>query len=130
MIYSVHNPVTGAFEYWQGPPDIPINNDLPTPRWNQTIATKLGIPASLAARPLPAGSVRAGAGTLPKGMISSGTRGEWVGTKKGQLPSGMGSFSWTWSLGPLWPGALVAAGAGGLVALAGWYWHKNTSRRS
>lgn len=109
MIYSVHNPVSGAFEYFEAAPDVAINDDLPTPRWGKDVKTKLGVPSSLAARPLPPGAQPRGSGSQPKGLMSSGQEGQWVGTKKGSLPSGLGLFE----EGSRWP----AVFAGGAVAI-------------
>jgi len=92
VIYSVHNPFTGKFSYYEAKPDVAINDDLPTPRWGSDVTTKIGVPATLAARPLPSGAVPAGEGDLPVGLISSGEAGQWVGTKKGALPSGLGAI--------------------------------------
>jgi hypothetical protein len=89
LIYSVHNPVSGLFDYYEGGPDTPINDDLPTPRLK---GGPIGIAASEAARPLPPGSRRVGQGVLPVGSVSSGKTGLWRGNKKGSLPSGMGSI--------------------------------------
>ena len=93
MMYSVHNPIAGGFDYFDGPDQVPINDDMPTPKYGPAVETPIGIPATMAARPLPPGSTPMGHGTLPKGSISSGVPGVWVGTKKVELPSGMGAFT-------------------------------------
>lgn len=90
MLYSVHNPVTGAFDYFEAQPDVPINDDLPTPRWGSDVRTRLGVPSSKAARPLPPSARPVGSGALPVGLMSSGQTGLWTGTEKG-IPSGLGT---------------------------------------
>lgn len=116
MIYSVHNPFTGVFDYFEAGPDVPINDDLPTPRWGNDITTKLGVPSSLAGRPLPPGALKVGSGPLPQGLISSGRPGVWRGTQKGELPSGMGSLAAVGTQ-PLTIACLAGAGAS---AAYGW----------
>lgn len=108
MIYSVHNSYTGQFQYFEAAPDVAINDDLPTPRWGSDIKTPIGVPASLAARPLPPGARPVGSGALPVGLISNGEVGMWQGTQKGLLPSGLGSFDNASTFFPL----VLAAGAG------------------
>lgn len=115
MIYSVHDPVSGRFRYFEGGKDVAINDDLPTPRWDSSVRTKIGIPASMAARPLPPGSVQVGEGELPVGMMSSGRPGEWSGTAKGLLPSGLGAFD---SIRPVPVALLLGAGASVLYGAA------------
>ena len=86
MIYSVHNPVTGLFDYFEGGPDTPLNDDLPTP---QLPRNRNGVAASAAGRPLPPGVRSAGSGVLPVGSISSGESGLWTGSGKTGMPSGL-----------------------------------------
>lgn len=93
MLYSVHNPVAGGFDYYQAPDQVPLNDDLPTPQYGASITTAIGVPATEAARPLPQGSVKIGSGQFPKGSMSSGHPGVWFGNKKIDLPSGMGDVS-------------------------------------
>jgi len=108
LIYSVHNAVTGLFDYFEGGPDTPINDDLPTP---QLRAGRLGVAATDAARPLPPGARRVGSGSLPVGSISSGKPGLWKGTSKGTTPSGIaGLGEFALSQGA-WVAAVIAAGA-------------------
>lgn len=116
MIYSVHDPYTGQFKYFEAKPDVAINDDLPTPRWGADVRTKIGIPASMAARPLPPGAKAVGAGALPIGLMSNGLMGSWQGTQKGVLPSGLGAFDGTAS-SALPAALLVGAGAS---AMYGW----------
>jgi len=92
MLYSVHNTVAGGFDYYDGPDQVAINDDLPTPKYSSAIETPIGIPASLAGRPLPPGSRPIGHGDLPKGSMSTGIPGIWTGNKKSSLPSGMGAY--------------------------------------
>lgn len=93
MIYSVHDPYTGQFRYFEAGPEVAINNDLPTPQFDAAIRTKIGVPASEAARPLPSGARQVGTGALPVGSMSSGRAGLWQGTAKGSgIPSGLGAF--------------------------------------
>ena len=122
MIYSVHNPVRGGFDYFEAQPDVPLNDDLPTPRWGSDVKTKLGVPASLAARPLPPGAAPAGQGALPVGLISTGEQGQWVGTKKGALPSGLGEFVAGGGLGTLVFGASAVI----FLAVLGWEMYKGS----
>lgn len=89
MIYSVHNPLTGLFDYHEGGPATPINDDLPTP---QLKGGAIGVAASEAARPVPPGCRKIGQGLLPVGCISSGQQGLWKSTKKTGMPSGMGAL--------------------------------------
>lgn len=92
MKYSVHNPMRGGFDYYEGPDVTPINDDQPTPVFGASIRTKLGIPASLAGRPLPPDAVLRGHGATAHGAVSSGTRGTWgsTATRSGRNPSGIG----------------------------------------
>ena len=114
MIYSVHNPLNGGFIYYEAAPDVPLNDDLPTPRWGGGVRTKIGIAASVAARPLPPGASQVGSGTQPVGLISSGQAGLWTGTSKGGIPSGLGSFSSGGSVLPM----TLSAGAGAAAIYA------------
>lgn len=70
MIYSVHNPYQGGFDYYEAPDKTPINDDHPTPSFRGE--SKLGVAATRAARPLPKEARLVGHGDLPKGSISSG----------------------------------------------------------
>ena len=91
MKYSVHNPMQGGFDYYEGPDVTAINNDQPTPVFDSSIRTKLGIPASLAGRPLPTDAVLKGHGPTAQGSVSSGMRGTWgSSTRGGGIPSGIG----------------------------------------
>lgn len=110
MIYSVHDPVNGGFRYFEGGADVAINDDLPTPRYDASVRTPIGIPASLAARPLPPDARPTGSGALPVGSMSTGQPGLWKGTSKGTVPSGLGAVSLTPS-GLLPIAFLVGAGA-------------------
>ena len=120
MIYSVHNPVSGAFEYFEAPPDVAINDDLPTPRWGRDVKTKLGVPSSMAGRPLPAGAQPRGSGPQPVGLMSSGQQGLWVGTKKGSLPSGLGLFD----AGSRWPVMFAGAAVAVFLGMVAWEFAK------
>ena len=110
MIYSVHDPQSGQFAYFEGGPDVAINDDLPTPRWPSDIRTKLGVPSILASRPLPPDARQTGAGALPVGLLSTGMPGVWQGTQKGSIPSGMGLGSDA-SVGSVVPVLLLGAAA-------------------
>jgi hypothetical protein len=116
MIYSVHDPYTGQFRYFEGGENVAINDDLPTPRWGKSVRTKLGIPASAAGRPLPVAAVPVGQGALPVGLMSTGQQGEWRGTQKGALPSGLGAVDF--SVQGMMPVALLLGA--GASALYGW----------
>jgi hypothetical protein len=93
VIYSVHNPYEGGFDYWEAGDRVPLNDDLPTPRYFAPLATPVGVPASMAGRPLPPDARKVGHGVLPVGSISSGEVGVWKGTKKTGVPSGIGAFA-------------------------------------
>lgn len=110
VIYSVHDPYNGGFAYFEGGPEVAINDDLPTPTYDSSLRTSIGIPASFAARPLPAGVKQIGTGALPVGSMSNGQTGMWRGTAKGKIPSGLGTMDM--SAGKLLPiGLLLASGA-------------------
>lgn len=87
MKFSVHNKFKGGFDYYDAPDTVPVNDDHPAPRL-APLRTKLGIPATRAGRPLPAGARAAGYGQFPIGSVSSGSPGRWGGG--GGLPSGLG----------------------------------------
>jgi len=97
MRYSVHNPILGGFDYYDGPDVTAINNDQPTPVFDSSLRTKLGIPASVAGRPLPPDASLRGHGATAQGAVSSGQRGVWKSTaaRSGVNPSGisLGDFS-------------------------------------
>jgi hypothetical protein len=93
MIYSVHNPYTGVFDYFEAGPDTAINDDLPTPRFSSDITTPVGVPASFAGRPLPPSARQTGSGVLPVGSISNGQQGLWTGSQKSMIPSGLGVWA-------------------------------------
>lgn len=114
MIYSVHNPVTGLFDYFEGGADTPINDDLPTPQLKAT--SSIGIAAISAGRPLPAASRRAGSGALPVGSICSGKPGRWRGTAKGGIPSGLGESFVPWPDRTLKKAGMITLGTLAVVA--------------
>ncbi|MFA4971448.1 MAG: hypothetical protein WC683_02460 [bacterium] len=93
MRYSVHNVMRGGFDYYDGPDVTPINDDQPTPSFDSSIRTPLGIPASLAGRPLPPNASIRGHGATAQGAVSSGKRGSWSTTaaRNGGMPSGIGA---------------------------------------
>lgn len=120
MIYSVHNPVTGLFDYYEGGTDTPINDDLPTP---QLRGLAIGVAASVAGRPLPASSRKVGSGVLPVGSVSSGKPGAWRGTQKTGIPSGLGESFIPWPDREIKQAGMVtlaslAVGAAGCAAVA------------
>ena len=89
MRFSVRNKFKGGFDYYDGPDTVPINDDHPAPRLSSK-RTKVGVPATQAGRPLPAGFRPAGHGQFPIGSISSGQTGKW--SSGGGLPSGLGQM--------------------------------------
>lgn len=105
MIYSCFDQKSGHYRYFEGPEQIPINGDLPVPNYLKGRATKLGVPALEAGRPLPSHAKPVGTGLQARGMIVSCARpGEAFG---GTLSSEAKS-------------SLVIAGALGTAALL-WY---------
>jgi hypothetical protein len=99
MILSVRNKFKGGFDYFQAPDTVPINDDFPAFVANGT-KTRLGIPASVAARPLPPGASRIGHGNIPKGSICSGKTGAWrQGGVASRLVSGLSGFDTTQATG-------------------------------
>lgn len=111
MIFSVHNPYTGAFDYFEGGPETALNDDLPTPELGRS---KVGVAASAAGRPLPPGARKVGSGQLPVGSVSSGKVGLWRSKAKGGVPSGISGFT---STDPTYVKLAAALGAVVLVGL-------------
>jgi hypothetical protein len=103
MIYSVFVPERGEYEYWETSEQRPLNADLPIPDLPPVVGG-IGVPSIEAARALPAGARRVGAGWLPRGMIAR--RAGAFGALLGQ--SDMVAF-----------GLLFAA-----ALAAGWWLHK------
>jgi len=69
MIYSCFDQKSGHYRYFEGPEQIPINGDLPVPNYLKGRATKLGVPALEAGRPLPSQAKAVGQGLQARGMI-------------------------------------------------------------
>jgi hypothetical protein len=87
MKFSVHNKLKGGFDYYEAADTVPVNDDHPSPRL-ASHRTKMGVPATLAGRPLPKGARASGHGQYPVGSVSSGKPGSWLGGSG--LPSGLG----------------------------------------
>lgn len=120
MIYSLHDPINGGFRYYEAPGQVPINDDHPTPVFS--VETPLGIPSTLAGRPMPAQGLRRGVGSEARGSIVSQYASRSSGSpdavaKPGSgIPSGIGGVfegaSRWWAGSPM---SLVTSGLGYLV---------------
>jgi hypothetical protein len=109
MILSVRNKYQGGFDYYRMPDTVPINDDFPV-HASSVAKTRVGIPASLAARTLPNGAVRIGHGQFPKGSICSSRRGNWkYGGFTSKLVSGLSGVETqrTAGIGLILAGAIV-----------------------
>lgn len=71
MIYSCFDQKSGQYRYFQDSLQIPVNGDLPVPNYLKNRATKLGVPALEAGRPLPRDAKMVGRGIAARGMIVS-----------------------------------------------------------
>lgn len=89
MKLSVHNPIRGGFDYYEAPDTVPINDDHATPELSK-FRTKIGVPATLAGRPLPKIARKVGHGDVPVGSVSSGNVGSWSSKLAAAIPSGIG----------------------------------------
>lgn len=69
MIYSCFDQKSGQYRYFQDTHQIPVNGDLPVPNYLKNRATKLGVPALEAGRPLPRDARPVGRGLAARGMI-------------------------------------------------------------
>lgn len=69
MIYSCFDQHSGRYNYFRDAKQIPINGDLPVPNFLKGRATKLGVPALEAGRPLPSNAQPFGSGLAARGMI-------------------------------------------------------------
>lgn len=69
MRYSVYDPATGGYHYYDGPGELEGGVFAPAPRLRST--RNVGLAPEEAARPLPAGAVPAGHGPLPQGVIAT-----------------------------------------------------------
>lgn len=118
MIVSVHDETRGGFDYYEAAGSVPINDDFPTPEYN-SVKTELGVPASRAGRPMPAGARMVGHGPMARGTVSTGKPGLWLSSvARAGDPSGMGdSETGTTMLGMF--AILVAAGIMALVFSGG-----------
>ena len=131
MRYSVHNVFRGGFDYYDGPDVTPINDDQPTPAFDSSIRTQLGIPASLAGRPLPANASIRGHGPTAQGAVSSGKRGSWSNTaaRSAAIPSGIGAaLGLDESTGRLLQAAVGIAGFVGIFYLITFFSDKERKR--
>lgn len=71
MMYSCFDQNSGLYRYFQDDKQIPVNGDLPVPSYLKSRATKLGVPALEAGRPLPANARPVGRGAPARGMVVS-----------------------------------------------------------
>lgn len=71
MMYSCFDQNSGLYRYFQDDKQIPVNGDLPVPTYLKSRATKLGVPALEAGRPLPANARPVGRGVPARGMVVS-----------------------------------------------------------
>lgn len=69
MIYSCFDQNSGLYRYFQDSTQIPVNGDLPVPNYLKGRATKLGVPALEAGRPLPRDARPIGRGVPARGML-------------------------------------------------------------
>jgi hypothetical protein len=86
MLYSRFDATRGLYDVFEDAVTRPVNADLPVPRLGAVVGG-IGVPASEAGRPLPAGAKHVGESWHAKGLIVSPGQG-------GSL-SGMGSGSLT-----------------------------------
>jgi hypothetical protein len=105
MIYSCFDQNSGLYRYFQDNTQIPVNGDLPVPNYLKGRATKLGVPALEAGRPLPPHAKAIGTGLQARGMIVS---------------CGRPGAAFGGTLSPEAKSSLVIAGALGTAALL-WY---------
>lgn len=80
MIYSVWDQSAGRYDYYRAGGEQKTAN-APTPRHLR--ATKLGLTPAQAGWPLPAGAVKVGAGSHPRGRIASLRGGALAGIDLG-----------------------------------------------
>jgi hypothetical protein len=90
MIFSLHDQVNGGFKYFEAPGTVPINDDHPTPSFASE--TALGVPSTLAGRPVPANMRPAGKGLEAKGIIIT-PNARQQDSVSSSIPSGLGGFS-------------------------------------
>jgi hypothetical protein len=90
MIYSLHDQVNGGFRYFEAPGTVPINDDQPTPAF--AAETALGVPSTLAGRPVPSGMKPAGKGLEARGIIIS-PNAKQQSSISSSIPSGLGGFT-------------------------------------
>ena len=111
MIHSVFDPVAGLWEHLECPDRIGVNDDHPTPVFPSGM--KLGIPSTIAARPLPQGCRRIGAGPHVRGTVSSRSSivRQGPGADMGGRDPSLGAFE-----AGSGAGLLIAAGAVAAVA--------------
>lgn len=69
MIYSKWRPDKGGYDYYEGgDKNVPLGDDLPTPRIPK--GTAIGVASIDAGRPLPSGARRVGSGKDAVGLIT------------------------------------------------------------
>jgi hypothetical protein len=91
MTYSVWDPISGTYQYYQTPQDGKLEHDVPKARHLST-SSKVGITPEQAAWPLPANAKRIGTGKTAKGMIAQKPGGLAMGdTLIGGI--GVGTFA-------------------------------------
>ena len=91
MIYSLHDQVNGGFRYFEAPGTVAINDDHATPSF--AMETPLGVPSTLAGRPVPSRSKPIGTGVEARGIIVSPTASQQANVSKTNIPSGLGGFA-------------------------------------
>lgn len=103
MIYSCFDPARGSYRYFEDSSTLPINADLPVPRFPAP-AGKVGVPASEAGRPLPAGAKQVGTGWHARGIIvrCGGGGLSAFGLEPGTLPTWVLPVGLAVGVGALW----------------------------
>ncbi len=79
MIYSCFDQPSGLYRYFEVDEQIPLNGDLPVPKWPAKVKTKIGVPGTLAGRPLPKSAKYVGTGWTARGIVASCDAGAGLG---------------------------------------------------
>jgi hypothetical protein len=90
VIYSLHDQVNGGFKYFEAPGSVGINDDHPTPAFRGE--TPLGVPSTLAGRPVPSRSRPVGRGQEARGIIVSPSAVQQSAMTSSAIPSGLGAI--------------------------------------
>lgn len=100
MIFSKWRPTKGGYDYFETKGgNIPLGNDLPTPRLPN--GTSIGVASIEAGRAVPAGAKRAGSGELAVGMVAP-TKSTALGVVTGSVPE-----PYAWFAGGLFAAWLI-----------------------